>query len=95
MENNDYIKRGDAIKALFDLRKGFRHTKEICAVGDCIVEIKDYLPAVDDVVEVVRCEHCKFYRPYEEVEDFDGKCIIHGIEIDKDFYCQYGNKKTE
>lgn len=41
MDKNDYIKREDAVKALFDLRKGFRHTKEICAVGACIVEIEE------------------------------------------------------
>lgn len=52
MNKNDYIKRGDAIKALFDLRKGFRHIKEICAVGACIVEIEDCLPAATGIVEI-------------------------------------------
>ncbi len=50
---------------------------------------------VADAIEVVRCENCKFYKPFEKVEDFDGKCILHGIEIDKEFYCQYGAKKAE
>ena len=45
MDKNDYIKREDAITALCDLRKGFRHIKEICAVGACIVEIKDCVPS--------------------------------------------------
>lgn len=95
MNKNDYIKRGDAIKALFGLRKGFRHTEEICAVGACIVEIEDYLPAATNVVEVVRCEDCEFYKPFKKCEDFDGQCLIHCIQTDREFYCQYGKRKSE
>jgi hypothetical protein len=43
-----------------------------------------------DTVEVIRCEKCKHYDPYENPEDFDGKCTLDGIERDKEFFCQYG-----
>ena len=48
-----------------------------------------------DFVEVVRCEKCKRYEPYEYVEDFDGICSIDEIERDKDFYCAYGERKND
>ena len=46
----------------------------------------------DDVVEVVRCKNCQYFRPYEEVEDFDGECIAHEIETDKTEFCSIGEK---
>ena len=47
-----------------------------------------------DVVEVVRCEKCRAFDEYHyPVEDFDGRCILDGIERDKDFYCGYGKRK--
>lgn len=51
------------------------------------------MPTVD-AVEVVRCENCKFYKPFKKVEDFDGQCEIHCIQTDREFYCQYGEKKV-
>ena len=46
----------------------------------------------DDVVEVVRCKDCQYFKPYEEVEDFDGECIAHEIETDKTEFCSIGCK---
>lgn len=46
----------------------------------------------DKVVEVVRCKDCQYFRPYEEVEDFDGECIAHEIETDKTEFCSIGCK---
>lgn len=49
-----------------------------------------------DVVEVVRCADCKYYHPYETpIEGFDGCCNVHEIECNKDFYCQYGQRRAE
>ena len=48
----------------------------------------------EDVVKVVRCNNCKFYNPFKVVEDFDGLCSINCIEVDKEFYCQYGKEKN-
>lgn len=68
-----------------------------------LIDEKSFFPAIvaraleemptADVVEVVRCKDCKFYKQFDKVEDFDGRCDIHCIEIDKEFYCQYGKRK--
>ncbi len=68
-----------------------------------LIDEKSFFPAivaraleempVADVVEVVRCKDCKFYKQFDKVEDFDGLCDIHCIGIDKEFYCQYGKRK--
>lgn len=49
----------------------------------------------NNYVEVVRCEDCQFYKPFIKVEDFDGRCLVHCIQIDKEFYCQYGKRKQK
>ena len=46
-----------------------------------------------DFVEVCHCEKCKHYELYEQIEDFDGRCTLSGIEFDKDFHCGYGERK--
>lgn len=51
----------------------------------------DEMPTAD-VVEIVRCKDCQYFRPYEEVEDFDGECIAHEIETDKTEFCSIGYK---
>lgn len=49
-----------------------------------------------DVVEVVRCRDCKYYRAYEPpLDDFDGWCPIHENDYDRAFYCQYGERREE
>lgn len=81
----------------------------VCAVGTDFMRniaeaenrmIMDILKGIEtestaDVVEVVRCEKCKHYELYEHIEDFDGKCTLSGIEFDKDFYCGYGERRTD
>lgn len=55
----------------------------------------EFLPPAD-VVEVVKCADCKYYHPYETpIEGFDGCCNVHEIECNKDFYCQYGQRRKE
>lgn len=51
----------------------------------------DEMPTAD-VVEIIRCKDCQYFRPYEEVEDFDGECIAHEIETDKTEFCSIGCK---
>lgn len=45
-----------------------------------------------DVVEVVRCKDCPYFRPYTRVVDFDGRCRAHGRETDKTEFCSIGCK---
>lgn len=65
-----YIDADRIKKALWDSLRGYRHTKEICAVKNCILEIEEAPTA--DVAEVVYakweissdgyysyCSHCK------------------------------------
>lgn len=64
-------------------------------IRECVLNLIDCLSAAD-VVEVVRCRDCKYYRRYEPpIEDFDGCCNVNEIECDKDFYCQYGERKEQ
>jgi len=51
---NKFINADDLVKKLFELRRGYKHTKEICAVGGCIVEVQEFPPS--DVREVVHAE---------------------------------------
>ena len=48
----EYIKKSDAEAALLDLRKGYRHFQEKCAVDGCRLEIRE-LPAEDVVLRGV------------------------------------------
>ena len=64
------------------------------AKRNLIVEDCEYFKNKADFVEVVRCEKCRAFDEYHyPVEDFDGRCILDGIERDKDFYCGYGKMK--
>ena len=67
---------------------------EYCTIIDKEIICKDFV-AKADYIKVVRCQDCKFYKPFNRAEDFDGQCGIHYIEIDKEFYCQYGEKKMD
>lgn len=53
--------------------------------------LNDKIPAAD-VVEVVRCKDCPYFRPYTRVVDFDGRCRAHGRETDKTEFCSIGCK---
>ena len=68
---------------------------------DCIVELQEAIIMKEasptaDVVEVTRCKDCKHYRAYEPpIEDFDGWCSVNENEYDKEFYCQYGERREK
>ena len=70
---------------------GEHHTAE-----DVIMMIKT-APTVD-VVEVVRCRECKYH--YWEQEPCHGKSVhycklphMRGVEVFKEFFCYYGERK--
>ena len=48
-----------------------------------------------DMQEVVRCKDCRFFDPYDKVEDFDGQCVVRDCETDKEEFCSYGNKRGD
>ena len=45
--------------------------------------------------EVVRCKNCRFFDPYDKVEDFDGRCVVRDCETDKEEFCSYGSKRGD
>ena len=83
---SDYIKRKDAVRAVVDAKTGKDKTIDgTRQVTDCLRRIKA-IPSAD-VVEVVRCRDCKWWKPFN---DKMGHC---GCEMrHKDFYCQRGVK---
>ena len=59
--------------------------------------LKSHIDAIPtaDVQEVVRCKNCKFFDPYDKVEDFDGQCVVRDCETDKEDFCSYGSKRGD
>ena len=64
-----------------------RHKIPLSELVDTFAEVP-----TADVVEVVRCKDCPYFRPYEKVEDFDGECIAYEIKTDKTEFCSIGCK---
>lgn len=50
-----------------------------------------------DVVEVVRCKDCKYYRQNEYSPDEDMMCMCwcDWLPTDPDDFCSYGERKTD
>ena len=59
--------------------------------------LKSHIDAIPttDVVEVVRCKNCRFFDPYDKVENFDGQCVVRDCETDKEEFCSYGSKRGD
>ena len=64
---------------------------------NAVAEEVDLIPALDDVVKVVRCKECKFYTLL-------GHCLVHSQEPDQygpgcmvemlpDAFCSYGERR--
>ena len=73
---SDYIKRKDAIKAL----EGWKISGEM---------ILATVPSAD-VVEVVRCKDCKWWKPFNDKMGDCGYDMKH-----KDQYCSNGERADE
>lgn len=69
----EYIDKEDAIRAIGQFKKGFRHMKERCAINGCMLEIMA-LPLAADVVERKRGEWVEV-----KAKNFYG-CIITAYE---------------
>lgn len=88
---SEYINR---TQALSDLRSGFfpqdvEHTEAV-SIAKRIIE---GLPVVD-VVEVVRCKECRWFRREENTSSsFDGSCDARYCETNGDDYCSYGERR--
>lgn len=49
----------------------------------------------EDVQKVIRCKDCKFFDKYDQVEDFDGQCVVRDCETDKEEFCSYGSERGD
>lgn len=88
-----YIEKEELLKTIFPYNGVDKKTYTINAKA---VETAILDAPTADVVEVVFCKDCKHYREYERpVEDFDGFCVVNENEYDKDFYCQYGERREK
>lgn len=66
--------------------------------AEWVKEIIYRTPAAD-VVEVVRCKDCAFYRPMGRDNDYKGKpmmiCSWHSITSRPNEYCNHGKRRKE
>jgi hypothetical protein len=71
--------------------------------GDHLIAVSDLRTAIamaaaktGEVVEVVRCKDCVYYKPYAKpVEDFDGRCTARRGETDEDEFCNRGTRREQ
>lgn len=78
---SDYIKRDDAVRIIRE-SPFKRHTTIICYFVGSLNE----LPSAD-VVEVVRCKDCKWWKPFNDKMGDCGYDMKH-----KDQYCDRGER---
>ena len=74
------------------------------AVGDGNItdnEVKivaDYL-LTNDVVPVVRCKDCKYYKAQKQSVNWKNKkkycCRVVALKVNENDYCSYGERKCE
>ena len=86
----EYITKESALKALGQIRKGFRDMDEKCVIDSCILEVMSIYPS--DVVEVVRCKDCKFgYLVGKQKESI--ACPYYDDQtVDPDHFCSHGEQ---
>ena len=83
-----YIERAAALSAV---RRAFDDEECDCEVMPIVFKALQEVEAAD-VVEVVRCQNCK-YRIYKDMGDdigMIGGCQVWGVALPGDFYCAHG-----
>ena len=55
-------------------------------------EREKYSPDNPNLVEIVRCKNCKYFKP-KESEFGDGKCALLFVAMKNNDYCSYGKEK--
>jgi hypothetical protein len=90
----EYIEREALIKKIFPI--GVIDDGRYAIPAKAVKIAIDNAPAAD-MVEVVRCRHCKHFCPYEG-EEHKGDCAeLVGLEscVYEDDYCSYGERKEK
>ncbi len=69
----------------------FEHIKT--AVNEAIdAESKKYNPMFEDLVKIVRCKNCKYFKP---IDEYHGRCELLIVDMNNCDYCSYGAKKED
>lgn len=92
---DDLIRREDAIQSLRGRFCGDCKPCAKCNICDTDTLIRDMMsvPAAD-AVEVVRCDTCEYYKPYDIYAGKIGSCrMIDRKFMECDGYCSMGVKK--
>lgn len=81
-------------KTLWNLLRGYRHTKEICAVKNCILEIEE-TPTAD--VQEVKHGEWRYNRGQAPGEPlyYCSLCIDGGSDWGKDNFCPHCGAKMD
>ena len=56
-------------------------------------ESKKYSPMFEDLVKIVRCKNCKYFKPSDEYPSYNGRCELLMVDMNNCDYCSYGAKK--
>lgn len=85
----EYIERKALIDKIFPI--GMIDDGRYAIPAKAVKIAIDNVPAAD-VVEVVRCKDCKYWR---QVNEERHACYMSGLEMDYDEYCSYGERKND
>lgn len=81
---DEYIKKGDALKIIF------QNPSRIACFTSKAVHLIENLPSNKNVVEVIRCKDCGASR---SICDDVIYCACFGIVVTNDHFCSKGYKK--
>ena len=87
----DVREKQSSEKRLIDADAFLEKMKRTSRYFDVVFDVEE-MPTVD-AVEVVRCRECKHH--YWEQEPCHGKSVhyMRGVEVFKEFFCYYGERK--
>lgn len=90
MAEKEYIERGALLERLKFKRDKSPDLdgRKRCGLDSAIAQVRKAPSA--DVVEVVRCKDCKYWK---QVTAERHACCMIGFEMDYDEYCSYGERK--
>lgn len=81
------------------VKKSVKEAKEAQIVMDDLIRLKGWTYphlTTDDIVRVVRCQKCKFYKKYKKKDDRKSPpfyaCSLTKTKRNPDFYCKDGRE---
>lgn len=92
MADKEYIERGALLSMLYDASIFCTYGAEGYFFRNVARDITLRQPTAD-VVEVVRCEGCRFYEEAEYDGGTKDVCRLYKRQMQPDDYCSYGKSK--